>query len=36
MVRISTNETIFVKKYMVSLTKEHFTVSQAVQPRKKT
>ena len=36
MVRASSNTTIFDKGYMPNLTKEHFTVSQFVPPKKET
>ena len=36
MVRASNHKTIFDKGYMPNWTKEHFTVSQAVPPRKGT
>ena len=36
MVRTSSHKTIFDKRYMPNWTKEHFTVSKAVPPRKGT
>ena len=36
MVRASSNKTIFDKGYMPNLTNKHFTVSQAVPPKRGT